>query len=56
MAKQKVIIGVFRHAECKSGLYFVLALLLYRILVIFLVQTHDGFWRFSVKRQVFGVN
>ena len=36
MVKQKVVIGVFRHAESKSGLYFVLTLLLHRFLATFL--------------------
>ena len=35
MVKQKVDIGVFRHGECKSGLYFRLALLLYKVLATF---------------------
>ena len=35
MVKQKVVIGVFKHAESKSGLYFVLALLLHRFLATF---------------------
>ena len=32
MVKQKVVIWVFKHAESKSGLYFVLTLLLHRFL------------------------
>mgnify|MGYP001796184277 CR=1 FL=1 len=35
MVKQKVVIGVFRHGESKSGLYFGLALLLYKVLATF---------------------
>ena len=35
MVKQKVVIGVFKHAESKSGLYFVLTLLLHRFLATF---------------------
>ena len=35
MVKQKVVIGVFRHAESKSGLYFVLTLILHMILATF---------------------
>ena len=35
MVKQEVVIGVFRHAESKSGLYFVLTLLLHRFLATF---------------------
>ena len=35
MVKQKVVIGVFEHAESKSGLCFVLTLLLYRVLATF---------------------
>ena len=35
MVKQKVVIGGFRHAESKSGLYFVLTLLLHRFLATF---------------------
>mgnify|MGYP001799594386 CR=1 FL=1 len=35
MVKQKVVIGVFKHAESKSGLYFVLTILLYRFLNTF---------------------
>ena len=35
MAKQNVVIGVFRYAESKYGLYFVLALLLHRVLITF---------------------
>ena len=35
MVKQKVVIGVFRHAESKSGLYFVLTLFLHRFLATF---------------------
>ena len=31
MVKQKVVIGVFRHTESKSGLYFVLTLLLHKL-------------------------
>ena len=33
--KQKVVVGVFKHAESKSGLYFVLNLLLHRFLATF---------------------
>ena len=35
MVKQKVVIGVFRHAESKSGLSFVLTLLLNKFLATF---------------------
>ena len=35
MVKQKVVIGVFRHAESKSGLCFVLTVLLHRFLTTF---------------------
>ena len=35
MVKQKVVIGVFQHAESKSGLNFVLTLLLHRFLATF---------------------
>ena len=35
MVKQKVVIGVFKHAESKSGLYFVLTLLFHRYLATF---------------------
>ena len=35
MVKQKVVIGVFKHAESKSGIYFVLTLLLHRFLATF---------------------
>ena len=30
MVQQKVVIGVFKHAESKYGRYFVLTMLLYR--------------------------
>ena len=33
--RSKVVIGVFKHAESKSGLYFVLTLLLHRFLATF---------------------
>ena len=32
MVKQKVVTGVFRHAEPNSGIYFGLALLLHKVL------------------------
>ena len=35
MVKQKIVIGVFKHAESKFGLYFVLTLLLHRFLATF---------------------
>ena len=35
MVKQKVVTGVFKHAESKYGLYFVLNLLLHRFLATF---------------------
>ena len=35
MVKQKVVIGVFRHAESKFGLCFVLTLLLHRFFATF---------------------
>ena len=35
MVKRKVVIGVFRHAESKSSLSFVLPLLLHRVLATF---------------------
>ena len=35
MVKKKVVIGVFKHAESKSGLYFVLTLLLHKFLATF---------------------
>ena len=35
MVKQKVVIVVFKHAESKSGLYFVLTLLPHRFLATF---------------------
>ena len=35
MVKQKVVIGVFRHAESKSGLSFVLSLLIHSVLATF---------------------
>ena len=35
MVKQKAVIGVFKHDEPKSGLYFVLTLLLHRFLGTF---------------------
>ena len=35
MVKQKVVIWVLRHAESKSGLYFLLTLLLHMILATF---------------------
>ena len=54
MAKQKVAIGVFRHAESKSGLYFELALLLHKVLATFKSKYMTLFSRFYVKRQVFG--
>ena len=53
MVKQNVVIGVFRHAESKSGLCFVLTPLLHRFFDYFSVQTHDSFCRLSVKRIAF---
>ena len=35
IVKHKVVVGVLRHAESKSGLYFVLTLLLHMILTTF---------------------
>ena len=35
MVKQKVVIGVIRHAESKSDLYFGLALLLHKVSATF---------------------
>ena len=35
MVEQKVAVGVFRHAESISGLYFVLTLHFHRFLAIF---------------------
>ena len=35
MVKPKVVIEVFRHAESKSGLHFVLILLIHMILATF---------------------
>ena len=35
MVKQKVVIGVLRHAESESGLYFVLTLILHMTLAPF---------------------
>ena len=35
MVKQKVILGVFEHAESESGLHFVLTLLLHRFSATF---------------------
>ena len=53
---RKAVIGVFKHAESKSGLYFVITPLLHRFFGHFWVQTHDVFCRFSVKRLNFGWN
>ena len=58
MVKQKVVIGVCRHAESKSGLYFVLILLLHMILATFKskhMTVLAGFDRFSVQRLGFMV-
>ena len=46
MVKQKVILEVFRHAESKSDLYFVLTLILHRFLAIFLpiFRNTTTFW------------
>ena len=54
MVKQKVVIGVFRHAESKSGLYFGLTLLLHKVLATYESRYMTVFFQFSVKRQVFG--
>ena len=35
MVRPKVVIGVLRHAETKSGLYFGLVLLLHKVLATF---------------------
>ena len=43
MVKQKVAIVVFRHAESKSGLNFVLTLLLHRFLATFDSKLMTGF-------------
>ena len=42
MVKQKVVIGVFRHAEFKFGLYFVLTLLLHRFLAFLTLEEVEG--------------
>ena len=57
MVKQKVVMGVFRHAESKSGLYFVLNLLPYRFLAAFWskhLKVFAGFCRFFENRLHFG--
>ena len=44
MVKQKVVIGVFRHAKSKSGLYYGLASSApLQGFGNFIVQAHDGF-------------
>ena len=35
VVKQNIVIGVFRHAESKSGIYFVLSLLFHKFLANF---------------------
>ena len=50
MVKQKVVIGVFKHAESKSGLYFVLTLLLHRFLATFQSKHMTVFAGFHKKR------
>ena len=42
------------HAESKSGLYCVQALLIHRLIGHFLVQTHGNFYWFSIKQRVLG--
>ena len=54
MVKQKVVIGVLRHGESKSGLLSWARSAPSQGFGRSLVQTHAGFCRFSVKRQVFG--
>ena len=53
MVQQKVVRGFFRYAESKCSLYFVITLLLQRLLATFLVQKLDNFRQFSVKPPVF---
>ena len=49
MVKQKVVIGVLKHAESKSGLCFVLTLLLHRFLATFQFSVFRKKTRFWVK-------
>ena len=54
MVKQKVVVGVFGHAEFKSGLYFGLALLLHKVLATFQSKHMTVFRGFSVNARFLG--